>query len=96
MLAAGNLSFDAGKTAALRNVASRGSLTPAGQVHLVNTALTRLSFDAGKVDVLTTLIRNPAFPPAAKEAVFRQIERLQFDASRVRVMSAIQELSQGK
>lgn len=88
--AAGKLSFDAGRVTTLKNVAARTSLSPAAQVHLVNTTLRVLDFEAGKVEVLNTLIVNPAFSPAAKEAILRQLERLEFDASRLQVMQAIQ------
>jgi len=91
--AATKLSFDDGKVQTLRNVAARPSLTPPAQVHLINTVLRTLSFDASKVNVLLVLIENPAFSPAAKEAIFRQLERLQFDATRTQVMAAIQKRS---
>lgn len=94
--AAGRLNFDAGKVTALKNVAARPDLSAAAQVHLVNTVLNRLSFDAGKVEVLRVLIESPAFAPAAKEAVFRQLERLSFDASRTAVMEAIQARAAGR
>lgn len=94
--AAGKLSFDNGKGTALRNVAVRPSLTPAAQVHLVGTTLRVMSFDAGKVSVLLALIENPAFSPAAKESIFRQLERLSFDASRSQVMDAIQRKTAGQ
>ena len=88
--AAAKLSFDSGKVVALKNVAARPSLSPAAQIHLVNTTLGSLSFDAGKVEVLKVLIGTPGFSPAAKEAIFRQTERLSFDSSRGAVIEAIQ------
>jgi hypothetical protein len=89
--AAGKLSFEAGKLSALRNVAQRSTLTPSAQVHLVNTSLRVLDFEASRVDVLLTLVANPAFTPAAKEAILRQLERLEFEASKNQVLGAIQE-----
>lgn len=94
--AAGSLTFDAGRSEALRRVAARGSLTPPTQVHLVNVALNRMTFDAGKEEVLMVLIRNPAFCPAAKEAIFRQLQRFSFDASKTRIMGEIQARSEGR
>lgn len=88
--AAAKLSFDEGKGAALGNVASRPGISPAIQVHLINTTLRRLSFDDGKIAVLRGLILNPSFSPAAKEAIFRQLELLRFDDSRTAVMKLIQ------
>src|SRR5262245_1336390 len=76
--AAGKLDFEDSRVNALKQVAGRSGLTPANQVHLVNVTLRKLSFDQGRVDVLLTLIQNPAFSPAAKEAIFRQMERLDF------------------
>ncbi len=93
--AAAKLNFDAGKVTALKNVAARPSLSAAGQVHLVNTTLTHLSFDSGKVEVLKVLIDNPGFSPAAREAIFRQLERLSFDGSRSSILEAIQRRTPG-
>lgn len=84
------LSFDAGRVPVLRNIAARPALGPATQVHLVNTTLKHLSFDAGKIDVLLTLIENPDFSAAGKETILRQIDRLNFDASRSQIIAAIQ------
>lgn len=93
--AAAKLSFDAGKVTALKNVALRPTLTPPAQVHLINTTLRTLDFDVGKVEVLKTLITNPAFSPAAKEAMLRQLERLEFDNSRTQILQAVQERTGG-
>ncbi|MCC7377029.1 MAG: hypothetical protein IT581_20380 [Verrucomicrobiales bacterium] len=88
--AAGNLGFDGNRTGALKNVAARSGITPAAQVHLVNVALRQLSFDGNKVEVLLTLINNPAFCAAAKEAILRQLSLLSFEGSRTQVLGAIQ------
>lgn len=87
------LSFDNGKRDGFRTVASRAGISPGVQVHLVNTTLRSLSFDAGKTEVLVELTKNPSFSDAAKEAIFRQIDHLSFDASKTTVMNAIQERS---
>ena len=63
------------------------------QVHLVNTSLRVLDFEASRVEVLQTLIANPVFTPAAKEAILRQLERLDFEASKNEVLNAIQQRS---
>jgi len=85
------LSLDSGKRDGFRAVASRAGISPAVQVHLINTTLRSLSFEAGKVEVLVHLIQNPSFSDAAKEAIFRQIDHLAFDGSKTTVMNAIQE-----
>lgn len=87
------LSFDNGKKDGFVAVASRPGISHGVQVHLVNTSLRSLSFDGSKVDVLLPLIQNPSFSPAAKEAIFRQLDLLSFDASKTRIMNAIQERS---
>jgi hypothetical protein len=88
--AAASLNFDGNRTASLKNVAARPSITPTAQVHLVNTALRQLSFEGSKVEVLMTLISNPAFSAAAKEAILRQLSLLAFEGSRTQVLGAIQ------
>jgi hypothetical protein len=94
--AAGSLSFDNGRVPALKNVAVRPNLSAPIQVHLINVALNRLSFDVGKEEVLLALIQNPSFSPAGKETVLRRLNSLQFDASRTRILNAIQERSAAK
>jgi hypothetical protein len=88
--AAAKLSFDSGRVEALRNVASRPTLSPAAQAHLVNTAMRSLQFEASKVSVLGALIENPAFSPTASETIFRQLDHLQFDSSRTAIMRRVQ------
>jgi hypothetical protein len=85
------LAFDNGKRDGFMAVASRGGISPGVQVHLVNTALRSLSFDAAKVEVLVQLTQNPTFSPAAKEAILRQIDLLAFESSKTTVLNAIQE-----
>lgn len=93
--AATKLSFEAGKLSALKNVASRSGITPPVQVHLVNVGLRTFGFEASKVDLLMTLIANPALAPVARESILRQIDRLDFEASRNQVIQAIQQRSAG-
>lgn len=85
------LSHEASRVNTLRGVAARTSLTPPAQVHLVNTTLHVLEFEASRLQVLSTLIQNPAFGPAAREAILRQLDRLEFEASRSRLLDEIQK-----
>ncbi len=89
--AAAKLSFEANRRDALKNIASRPALNPPVQVHLVNTALRCLDFESGRVEVLRTLIANPGFASMAKEAILKQIERLEFEGSRTTILRALQD-----
>jgi len=87
------LNFDQPRQDGFRAVATRSGLSPGVQVHLVNTTVRSLNFDAAKVEVLVALVQNPSFSVSAKEAIFKQLDHLSFDASKSTVMSAIQERS---
>jgi hypothetical protein len=66
-------------------------LTPAAQVHLVNTSLNLLSLEASRFALLQILIESPAFTNAAKEAVLTQIQKLGMESSRLAILKAINE-----
>jgi hypothetical protein len=88
--AATKLSVQNNRLDAFRNIASRTSLTPPVQVHLVNTALRALDFETSRVDILKTIISNPAFSLPAREAILRQLELLEFETSRTQILEALQ------
>jgi hypothetical protein len=94
--AAGQLSFDPSRTDALKRVASRANISSAVQVHLVNTALKRITFEPNKVEVLQALIANPAFSVAAKECILKQLNQLTFEPNKAAILEAIQKKADGK
>jgi len=88
--AARKLSFESGKLELLRNVAGRPELSPAAQVHVVNTALQTLSFESSRLEVVRVLVANPGFSSAARESLFRQLNRFELEASRNEVVQLLQ------
>ena len=93
--AVSKLGFEASRLEVLTRVAQRAGLSPGCQVHLVNTGLRWLEFEASRVNLLQAVIQNPAFAPAGKEAILRQLEYLQFEASRQQVVRSVQERTAG-
>ncbi len=89
--AATKLSFEGPRLEVLMKVATRPNLSPGCQVHLVNTGLRSLDYDASRTTLLNAVIKSPTFSPAGKDAILRQLEYLQFDASRQQIIGAIQE-----
>jgi hypothetical protein len=85
----GKLSFDNDRRAGFKNIAQREELSDRAQVHLVEVAFKRLSFENSKVDVLTTLIQNPCFSPAAKAAILERLDRLSFENNKTQILDAI-------
>jgi hypothetical protein len=63
---------------------------------LLGLLIERLSFESSKVEVLQTLIANPAFSPAAKEAILMQVGKLSFDSNKTALLVAIQKRAEGK
>lgn len=88
--AAAALDFESSRTALLRNIAARPTLTPPEQVHLVHVTLHRLSFDSNRELVMNDLIANPAFSPEAKNALLLQLPQLSFDSTRSQLLTALQ------
>jgi hypothetical protein len=94
--AAAKLRFDGAKQESLNELARRPGLSPAAQVHLVNTVYRKLSFDNAKVDLLRTLILNPAFSDAARQAIVTQLDHLAFDSHKQEILRQLnQRISPG-
>ena len=94
--AASQLTFDPSRAEALKKVAARANISSAVQVHLVNTALKRITFEPGKVEVLQALIANPAFSVAAKECILKQLNQLSFEPNKTALLDAIQRRSDAR
>jgi hypothetical protein len=93
--AVGKLSFDSSRHAAYKRIAERPALSDPAQIHLVEAVFANLSFESAKEDVLLTLIKNPDFSPAARQAILRNLDGLSFESARNRVLSAISEAHPG-
>lgn len=89
--AAMKLSFDDSKTAALKAIALRKNLSPAAQVHLVNSSMQGLSFADSRLEVMKTLAANPAFCVPAKQTMLAQIDRLDFEGYKRDLLAAINQ-----
>lgn len=94
--AAARLNFDSSRVESLRAIAARPSLGPTAQVHLVNAAYRRLSFENSKVAVLQTLIHNPAFSNSARHAISAQLSALTFDSSRQTILREMNQRTSGQ
>ncbi len=89
--AAASLGVEGARMEALGRVASRPDLSPATtQVHLVNTALSRLDLESNRLGLILTLIANPAFDGVTAEAIYRQIDRFALESSKQQVIGALQ------
>jgi len=89
--AIGKLSFNSERKKGYERIAAREGLAPAAQVHLVEAVLEKLSFDSGKEEVLLTLIENPDFCSAAEREILEGIDRLAFESSKKKILSAISD-----
>ena len=89
--AVGKLSFDSDREDGYKRIAARQGLSPDAQVHLVEAALGRLSFDNAKEDVLLTLIENPNFSSAAERAILKKLDKLAFPSNKKRILKAISD-----
>jgi hypothetical protein len=89
--AAARLQFDPARQDSLARIAQRSGLSPAVQVHLVHVAYRSLSFDEAKVQLLGTLIANPAFSDAARQAIVRQLDRLAFDNHKQEILRQLNQ-----
>ncbi len=89
--ASARLSFEAAKKESLSQIARRPGLSPTAQVHLVNVAYRTLSFDSSKVELLRTLIANPAFSDAARQAIVTQLDHLSFDSHKQEILRQLNQ-----
>ena len=89
--AVGKLSFDSDREQGYKRIAARQGLSAEAQVHLVEAALGRLSFDNAKEDVLLTLIENPNFSRAAERAILQMLDKLAFANSKKKILKAISD-----
>jgi len=89
--AVGKLSFDSDREQGFERIAAREGISAEAQVHLVEAALGRLSFDNAKEDVLLTLIKNPDFSRAAERVILEKLDKLAFASSKNKILKAISD-----
>ena len=89
--AVGKLPFDSDRKQGYERIASRQGLSPEAQVHLVDAALSKLSFDNAKEEVLLTLIKNPDFSGEAERTILEKLDRLAFSSSKKKILKAISD-----
>jgi len=89
--AVGKLPFDSDREQGYKRIAERQGLSPEVQVHLVEAALGRLSFDNAKEGVLLTLIENPDFSSAAERTILEKLDKLAFANSKKKILKAISD-----
>jgi hypothetical protein len=61
------------------------------KVHLINVGYRCLSFDSSKQVLLQKVIANPAFGPAARQAVVSQLNCLAFDSTRQVILNDVNQ-----
>jgi len=87
--AARQLDLSSDRAEHLGLIARRPDLGPAAQTYLIDSAHDALSFEDQKVDVLTTLIKNPTFSAQAKSRVLERMNELKFNSNRKTILSAL-------
>jgi hypothetical protein len=87
--AVSKLSFDSNRQAAYKRIAERQDLSEGAQVYLVAAAFRHLSFENAKMDVLMTLVNNPAFSQRAKRAILDRLDRLSFENNKAALLDAV-------
>jgi hypothetical protein len=87
--AATGLSFENNRVSVYDQIASRPSLSPEAQVHLVEAIFRHLSFENNRLTLLLKLTANPSFSPAGKEAILKRLNNLSFENNRQAVLQAM-------
>ena len=87
--AVGRLRSDDAMSEGFLAIASRKGISPSAQSHLVVPALSSLYHESAKVEVMLELIKNPDFSHQAKKKILSNLHRLEFEASRIKVLNAI-------
>jgi hypothetical protein len=70
-------------------IAKRDDLNDQAQIALVNAAFDTLFSETAMEDVLITMIQNPNFSTAGKEAILKRVEEFFSDSSKKRILSAL-------
>lgn len=89
--AVGKLPFDSDREQRYERIAERRGLSPDAQVHLIEAAIGRLSFDNAKEDVLLKLIENPVFSRDAERTILDKLDKLAFANSKKKILKAISD-----
>jgi len=89
--AVGKLPFDSDRKQGYERIASREGLSAEAQVHLVDAALGKLSFDNAKEEVLLKLIENPDFSREAERTILEKLDKLAFSSSKKKILKAISD-----
>lgn len=87
----GKLSFESDRLNGYKRIASQPALSDAAQAYFVQAIFDKLSFDSSKEVALMTLIENPCFSAAGRQAILSRLERLHFENSKTRILKAINE-----
>ena len=87
--AASRLGFEQNRLPIYTQIASRPSLSPEAQVHLVKAIFQHVSFENERLTPLLKLIANPSFSSAAKEAILNQLNNLGFENNRRTILEAM-------
>ena len=87
--AVSRMSFDEDRQRALREIARRAPLDERVQTHLIKAVFDHLAFEAAKEDVLLTLIRNPGFNGAGREAILGRIHLMAFENDKQEILEAL-------
>ena len=89
--AIGRLFSESDKHQRYRALAARPGLPAEAQIYLVKSSLKHLFSESAKENVFLTLIQNPDFTYAAKQAILVRLNHLFSENSKNRVLTAIQE-----
>ena len=89
--AVGKLSFESGRLEGYKRIAARRGLSDTAQAYLVEAIFDKLSFESSKETTLLTLIKNPCFDLAGRQAILNHLERLSFESTKTRILRAIDE-----
>ena len=87
--AVADLKSDSAKYEAFKVIATRDTLPPKAQAHLVKPVIEKLYAPADKMDVLLTLIANPAFSNTAKKELLAHLKRIEPEQNRLAILKAI-------
>ena len=87
--AAAGLTMDNNRLDSLKAIAARATLTTSAQMHLVEKAFHSLTFENSKLDLLTVLIKNPAFSNAGKQAILNDLGQLTFENSKTTILAQL-------
>ena len=93
--AVGTLDFERSRFESYQAIARRDGLSSASQERLIKEVMKNLAIETAQVEVLLSLIKNPAFTYEAKNLILENLGRFESQKNTEKIISALSDRGKG-